>query len=179
MALPTSTAVHGRLWNEIHRRLQRQSDFNFDCLHYFRFGYWNGNGVDGVSKLISGKEALIALANGEDVEFSVGNSGWHDFGGSKVFCPNVIMCGINQNGEALNFRLKPRTIKIGEFEVPAPFEPEEDCTVYIIDDGKDDGYVIFDYEFCTHDSCNFIGMWRTKEEIKQVVLALRSVFNWK
>lgn len=116
-----------------------------------------------MSKLISGKDALIALANGEDVEFSVGNSGWHDFGGSKVFCPNVIMCGINQNGEALNFRLKPRTIKIGEFEVPAPDHITEEST------GRAGYYEV-----------NIGGMfylYRDVDNYNLTIKALRSVFN--
>ncbi|MFX9871563.1 hypothetical protein ABTP57_04625 [Acinetobacter baumannii] len=72
------------------------------------------------------------------------------------------------------FRFKPQTIKV-ELELPKPFEPEEDCHVYILDDGKTDGYRRYSYEVHGDKGNTFIGIWRTKEEIKQVVEQLRKI----
>lgn len=71
------------------------------------------------------------------------------------------------------FRFKPQTIKL-ELELPKPFEPEEDCHVYILDDGKTDGYRRYSYEVHGDKGNTFIGIWRTEEEIKQVVAAWRN-----
>ena len=57
-------------------------------------------------KLISGKEALIALANGEDVECSItGSNEWHN---KTVNITPYYFIG-NGVGQ-FEFRLKPRTI---------------------------------------------------------------------
>ncbi|ENW64837.1 hypothetical protein Q5X42_04955 [Acinetobacter baumannii] len=72
------------------------------------------------------------------------------------------------------FRLKPQIIKV-ELEIPAPFEPEEDCHVYILDDGKTDGYRRYFYEVHGDKGNEFIGIWKTEDEIKQVVAQLRKI----
>lgn len=72
------------------------------------------------------------------------------------------------------FRFKPQTIKV-ELELPKPFEPVEDCHVYILDDGKTDGYRRYSYEVHGDKGNTFIGIWRTEEEIKQVVEQLRKI----
>ena len=125
-----------------------------------------------MSELISGKDALIALANGEEVECKNDVTGmdWSDATGLLVrsFFDPTHMWG---------FRLKPRTITINGIEVPAPFEPKEDCQVWIIDDGKTDNCRKYNYEV-EGDKINiFIGVWRTEDEIKQVVSALHSIFK--
>ena len=122
-----------------------------------------------MTKLISGKEALIALANGEEVELqATGDMKWYDSTQWTV-------------GELLRFkgrfRLKPRTITLNNIEIPAPFEPKEDCQVWIIDDGKTDNCRKYNYEVEGDERNTFIGKWRTEEEIKQVVSALRSIFK--
>ena len=81
-----------------------------------------------------------------------------------------------ENIRAIAFRLKPRTISINGIEVPAPFEPKEDCLVYILDDSRQEGFREYDYDI-EDTGALFFGVWRTKEEIKQVVSALRSVFK--
>ena len=66
-----------------------------------------------MSELISGKEALIALANGEDVEwthFSVGK--WHDVP-EKTAKLQYFLDG----DSGWKFRLKPRTVKLNGVEV--------------------------------------------------------------
>lgn len=78
------------------------------------------------------------------------------------------------NGEIL-FKLKPSTIMIGPVEVPAPFEPEEGQEVWFIDDNSECGYS----RSCEYDSdiYSYYGWWRTEEEIKQVVSALRKLLK--
>ena len=73
------------------------------------------------------------------------------------------------------FRLKPRTITLNNIEIPAPFEPKEgdDCRAYVIDTRNVNGY---DWQHSSHCNPSHIA-WRTEEEIKQVVSALRYVFN--
>ena len=121
-----------------------------------------------MSELISGKEALIALANGEEVEFFYRDV-WDSIG--EMIVIDHFM------SDKFKFRLKPRTITINGIEVPAPFEPKEDCQVWIIDDGKTDNCRKYNYEVEGDERNTLIGMWRTEEEIKQVVSALRSVFK--
>lgn len=120
-------------------------------------------------KLISGKEALIALANGEDVETKKKDEiTWSSIG---FFAVNIF------KDEKWEFRLKPRTISINGVEVPAPFEPKEDGIFYILDDGCSSGYRTYAYEVDGDATNLFFGLWRTEEEIKQVVAALRQVFG--
>ena len=123
-----------------------------------------------MSELISGKDALIALANGEEVECKNDVTGmdWSDATGLLVksfFDPTHMW----------EFRLKPRTITINGIEVPAPFEPKDgdDCRAYVIDTRNVNGY---DWQHSSHYKSGYI-VWRTEEEIKQVVSALRSVFK--
>ena len=61
-----------------------------------------------MSELISGKEALIALANGEEVQASINGFDWKD----------AIEFGLVYflNGDA-HFRLKPRTVNLNGVEV--------------------------------------------------------------
>ena len=117
-------------------------------------------------KLISGKEALIALANDRDVEYLDENL-------------NEWVCIDMAHYFKRKFRLKPRTITINGIEVPACGENyKEGEEVYVLDDCCDErGYI--EYSVSGH---NFEGLlpklwWRTEEEIKQVVTALRQVFG--
>lgn len=137
-----------------------------------------------MSELISGKDALIALANGEGVEACVTQrlkkDEWHWFDAKSLTVNEIEVMETdgNQDGSnilAIAFRLKPRTILINGIEVPAPFEPcaEDDCRAYVIDTRNVNGY---DWQHSSHCNPNHI-VWRTEEEIKQVVAALRSVFK--
>ena len=119
-----------------------------------------------MSELISGKDALIALANGEEVECRAYEKNWVNANN-----PNHNL-GLFSD-ENFQFRLKPRTITINGIEVPAPFEPA--CS--------EDYFFIVNSTFGYASSVNvgspvaFYGKWRTESEIKQVVEALRSVFK--
>ena len=121
-----------------------------------------------MNELISGKDAMIALANGEEVEFKCGGMSWSNLDAKQQ--PLEIL--IDKN---VIFRLKPRTITINNIEVPAPFEPKEgeDCRCYYISTTFKHG---FDWYHSSHHE-SYKAAWRTEEEIKQVVSALRSVFK--
>jgi len=123
-----------------------------------------------MSELISGKEALIALANDQEVEYFDEKLGeW-------------VYMDITHHFKR-DFRLKPRTITINNIEVPAPFEPKEEDQYWYLDSNDPQGYNtdIRNHEemFSQFKKTAFcqIGLWRTEEEIKQVVAALRSVFK--
>lgn len=120
-----------------------------------------------MSKLISGKEALIALANGDGVEYTNSTTpSWHDLSKSKISISELM------DGRFNDFRLKPRTIKINNIEVPAPFEPKEFEDCYMLTDLYEHGYTMTAWA-CYKQA----PAWRTEEEIKQVVAALRSIFS--
>ncbi len=119
-------------------------------------------------KLISGKEALIALANGEEVELqATGDMNWYD---STQWTVGELLCFKGR------FRLKPRTITINGIEVPVPFEPKCGDMVWCLSELTPSGYEARTaYE--PEDFFSNLGYWRTEEEIKQVVAALRQVFG--
>lgn len=122
-------------------------------------------------KLISGKEALIALANDQDVEYMDTSNTFKSLGWSNAF-------GLETNlffSDRFKFRLKPRTITINGIEVPAPFEPKEGERFYYFSDEYTTGYASSDGSGFYGDMS--LGVWRTEEEIKQVVAALRQVFG--
>lgn len=120
-----------------------------------------------MSELISGKEALIALANGEEV--LIRSSYWDNFDDlTQDFSLNVFFM------DEYEFKLKPRTITINGIKVPAPFEPKVGEKYWFIADYVSSGYN--DTQEGTGINSS-IGKWRTEEEIKQVVSALRSVFK--
>ena len=121
-----------------------------------------------MTNLISGKEALIALANGECVEYT--NSctpSWHELSVSGVSINEIISPKFNK------FRLKPRTISINGIEVPAPFKPKEGETYWFITDSECGYNCVENKEGCRVG----IAAWRTEDEIKQVVEALRQIFG--
>ena len=127
-----------------------------------------------MSKLISGKEALIALANGEEVEYT--NSctpSWHELSVSGISINEIINPKFNK------FRLKPRTITINGIEVPAPFKPKKGDKYFFIDPVNSNvGYSSDYYEDKNEHACQTqFGVWCTEEEIKQVVEVLREVFK--
>ncbi len=118
--------------------------------------------------LISGAEAFTYLIGGNnDVQTKLNDTEkWRDV-------PTGMSWAAFANPDR-KFRLKTQTIKV-ELELPKPFEPEEDCHVYILDDGKTDGYRRYSYEVHGDKGNTFIGIWRTEEEIKQVVEQLRKI----
>ena len=120
-----------------------------------------------MSKLISGKEALIALANDQEVEYFDEKLG-------EWFCMDMT------HHFKRDFRLKPRTITINGIEIPATFKPVEGDTFYYLSPEDECGY---DYKCfvegypCFDGNKIQFGAWRTESEIKQVVAAQRIVFK--
>ena len=120
-------------------------------------------------KLISGKEALITWVNKIPLEYTSDALGeWFDVNNSNTL-------GIFERSD-FKFRLKPRTITINGIEMPAPAEDEDyhHQGIWILNslEPKEYGYVVLDI---TDELPRY--WWRTEEEIKQVVAALRSIFN--
>ena len=118
-----------------------------------------------MSKLISGKEALIALANGEDVEYY--KHEWMDVNRLSVR-------DLTSSDNMYKFRLKPRTITINGIEVPCnKSKHDKDDVVWVISTACENWY---DWIYGSDCDSNTL-YWETEEEIKQVVSALRSVFK--
>lgn len=121
-----------------------------------------------MSELISGKVALNNWYDNVDTEIQfLGNIEWYDINNSEVTLEDF-------KDRGNKFRLKPRTITINGIEVPAPFEPKEGDEVWHIFPTLEKGY-----GWCHEngDRMTQFGAWRTEEEIKQVVSALRSIFK--
>lgn len=123
-----------------------------------------------MTNLISGADALRALADGKTVEVKrIHDNEWQP---AQVFGVSVFT-----DFETTSFRLKPRTITINGIEVPAPFEPKEGDEVYFIDCEPRQGYLNdLIGDGCEPEWTQF-GAWRTEDEVKQVVEALRHVFG--
>ena len=133
-----------------------------------------------MTNLISGKEALIAFVNGESVEMADSEVGmdWtviskHGFLDEKnISAPCLPM--FFEESEHIQFRLKQTTIKLN-IEIPAPFQPKDGERFFYINPNADAGYG----ESRTTKWSKYIqfGAWRTEEEIKQVVAALRGALK--
>lgn len=115
-----------------------------------------------MSNLISGKEAKLAWANNKEIEYMPLNK-WNLLGGST---PLSIF-----DRDDVKFRLKPRTITLNGIEVPAPFEPKAGEQAFYIKAFGNYDALVFDWQL------NDFGYWRTEEEIKQVVDALRKALK--
>ena len=126
-----------------------------------------------MSELISGKEAKLAWANGKKLQIAntIVGEDFYDIDDSNTTL-NIF------DLDFYKFRLKPRTITLNNIEVPAPFEPKEGEIYWCFSTQTVIGYGHNVYESERADR-RFINMgaWRTEEEIKQVVSALRSVFK--
>ena len=119
-----------------------------------------------MSGLISSNEAKLAWANGEQLQVAhITENEWRDLNDNyalSVFTSDKYV-----------FRLKPRTITINGIEVPAPFEPKEGEIYWYLTDSRCGYGCIENKEGCRVG----IAAWRTEDEIKQVVTALRQVFG--
>jgi len=123
-----------------------------------------------MSELISGKEAWIALYDGFDIQIRLKDAKrwWLTIKHDSLTLSDI-------KSEHYEYRLKPRTIAINGIEVPAPFEPKEGDEVWFLNDDSERGYgCSAEYD---KDIKSYFGWWRTEEEIKQVVAALREVFK--
>ena len=129
-----------------------------------------------MSELISGKEALIALANGECVQKRSSewvDDRWMEITRIEPFNLNCFLSGVNRNGENIVFRIKPKTTTLNGIEIPAPFEPKDGEVFWHIFPTLGQGY---GWCYGEDESMKQFGAWRTEDEIKQVVAALRKIF---
>jgi len=130
------------------------------------------------SGLISGAEALRALADGEDIqvhESTYKNNIWFDLLKTR-FTPSEILEGkVRDKRYKLKFRLKPRTVKL-EIEVPAPFEPKVGDTYFYMSADSTKGYMHKVYMLDDWDKVYVqYGAWRTEDQIKIVVDQYRKI----
>ena len=125
-----------------------------------------------MSELISGKEAKLAWANGKKLQIAntIVGEDFYDIDDSNTTL-NIF------DLDFYKFRLKPRTITLNNIEIPAPFEPKEGDGVYFIDCETNRGYSSDAIGGGCAEQWIQFGAWRTEEEIKQVVSALRSIFK--
>lgn len=120
--------------------------------------------------LISGADALRALADGEEVEYNERMSGWTLVDKNTSF--GIFLEDQRKAFKCYLFRLKPRTIKL-EIEIPAPFEPKEGEDYWHIEGGNLCGYAKRTmYSVCLYSQ---FGVWRTEEDVKKAVEQLRKL----
>lgn len=122
--------------------------------------------------LISGADALRALAENKNVQCSI--AGKNDWTVDILTITPYHFIGMGSG--QFQFRLKPRTIKL-ELEIPAPFEPKEKDIFWTLSTNYECGYVqILCYRNDEQgERLSQFGAWRTEDEIKQVVAALRGI----
>ncbi|EPP3506140.1 hypothetical protein ACUN5M_000318 [Acinetobacter baumannii] len=117
--------------------------------------------------LISGADALRALADGKEVEgFSEENEEWIPI---VYFSVQEVVNGLYK------FRLKPQTIKL-ELELPKPFEPKVGDIYWFLSPFYSTGY-----DHCTfaNDSADKLhvqyGAYRSEDDVKKAVEQLRKI----
>ncbi|MDG9779487.1 hypothetical protein N7565_18880 [Acinetobacter baumannii] len=118
--------------------------------------------------LISGADALRALADGKEVEgFSEENEEWIPI---VYFSVQEVVNGLYK------FRLKPQTIKL-ELELPKPFKPRDGDDCFIVDSEQEDGFYRFTYSEDSGFHQNFIqfGAYKTEDDVKKAVEQLRKI----
>ncbi|EPR3391343.1 hypothetical protein ACU4YV_001984 [Acinetobacter baumannii] len=132
--------------------------------------------VEGLEGLVDGKSALTAALAGETVQISVEpweEKNWDTFNPLEDdVSTKVFFTGMSEGVQKVFFRIKPKTILINGIEVPAPFRPKEFEDCYLLHDLYEHGYVQASWKYS-----NSVPAWRTEEEIKKVVAALRKVFE--
>lgn len=121
--------------------------------------------------LISGADAHKALLAGENVQYS--GDGGEEHWDTALNC-NI---GVFLNQEKFpdfSFKIVPRTIKL-ELEIPKPFEPKNGDFYYCLSPFNANGYVRYKKEDNYKLEYGQFGVWRTEEEVKQVVEQLRKI----
>lgn len=127
-----------------------------------------------MSELISGKDAWIAKSDHKDVDWKLQGLDWQELTDSEFMGWDTSRF-LGQTKYI--FRLKPRTITLNGIEVPAPFEPKEGERYWFMSTSTILGYACNDFELDKIDSRFMVnGAWKSEDEIKQVVEALRKIF---
>ena len=122
--------------------------------------------------LINGADAFNANMIGERVLWRYKENDWQEWTDLTSWSKSAL------TDYNYSFKLKPNTVKI-EIEIPATFEPKDGDEVYFIDCDTKRGYssdIIG--QGCDPDWIQF-GAWKSEDEIKQVVAALRSTLTTK
>ena len=118
--------------------------------------------------ILTGKEALIALANGQKVLIKSEHwDNWDDLTSDFT----LMVFSLNE----YQFRLKPRTISINGIEVPeCGKDYKYGNAMYILNSLE-----IGEYCMVVLDKADEVPAywWRTEEEIRRVVAALSQVFG--
>jgi len=116
--------------------------------------------------LISGADALRALADGQLVQYS--------FDDDKYWQADIANLKITDFGSGhFQFRLKPRTIKL-ELEIPAPFEPKVGEIYYFITICNSEGFDFTEFEDSDGDELLMqLGAYRNASDARKAVAALR------
>lgn len=119
--------------------------------------------------LISGADALRDFSNSQVSED--GSENWVDLSCCKYSIKQILdeKDKYTSGYYKLLFRIKPCTITLC-LEIPAPFEPKEGEAAWCLDGNTLNGYKKV---ICDDFIDSGIGFWRTEEEIKQIVAALR------
>ncbi|WP_151698270.1 hypothetical protein [Acinetobacter sp. TUM15051] len=116
--------------------------------------------------LISGADALRALADGKEVEFKHDTQGWVPCLGLNI---ERVLGGWHQ------MRLKPQTIKL-ELELPKPFEPQMGDRYWIIHPAFKQGYTEGMFgEADKHEAFQQFGAYKTEDDVKNAVEQLRKI----
>lgn len=129
---------------------------------------------DLTNELISGKEAWIAKSEGCEVLYAIDDLnyglGFQELSDKEFMNWDVGRFLLPES--YYRFKLKPKTIMINSVEVPAPFKPNDGEFFYCLSPSSDSGY-----SFNTNKIFSQYGAWRTEDQVKQVVAALRNVFG--
>lgn len=131
--------------------------------------------------LISGADALRALADGKEVQVSTEftRSSWHDdtatYTAEEILAEETAETD-DYNSMKLFFRLKPQTIKL-QLELPKPFKPRDGDDCFIVDSEQEDGFYRFTYSEDSGFHQNFIqfGVYKTEDDVKKAVEQLRKI----
>ena len=121
--------------------------------------------------LISGADALRALADGKEVEYNERMGGWRLVDKNTLF--EIFLEDQGKRFKCYLFRLKPRTIKL-EIEIPAPFEPKDDDRIWVLDVHRECGYGPLFFNSAEPKYTQF-GAWDSEEKVKAVVAALMGI----
>ncbi len=117
--------------------------------------------------LISGADALRALADGKEVEgFSEENEEWIPI---VYFSVQEVVNGLYK------FRLKPQTIKL-ELELPKPFEPKDGDEYFYISTLQN---CLYSHDVWSDEPADItqaaFGAYRTEDDVKKAVEQLRKI----
>ncbi|HEN9534257.1 TPA: hypothetical protein U9I93_003951 [Acinetobacter baumannii] len=116
--------------------------------------------------LISGAEALRALADGKDVQWATGDE-FQDVTGQweiREF-----------SHPSFRFRIKPQTIKV-ELELPKPFEPKEGDEYFYISTLQ---HCLYSHDVWSDEPADItqaaFGAYKTEDDVKKAVEQLRKI----